>query len=113
MGVVKQQVATRGEVWLTRLDPTVGNEIQKTRPCLIVTPDAMNEALGTVIVMPMTSGSHAEPFRLRSRFDRVEGLLLGDQIRSASKRRLVRRLGRVDEATLSAALAVLREMFEE
>lgn len=73
----------------------------------------MNRFLGTVIVMPMTSGSYAEPFRIESSFKNIPGLLLGDQIRSASKRRLVKQLGRADDATLFAALAMLREMFEE
>ena len=113
MEVVKLPTPRRGEVWLTKLDPTVGNEIQKTRPCLVVSPDLMNVALGTVIVMPMTSGSHPEPFRLRSRFDQTEGLLLGDQIRSASKQRFIRRLGNVSEPALFEALGVLRDMFEE
>lgn len=103
----------RGEVWLTRLDPTVGHEIQKTRPCLIVSPDTMNRFLGTVVVMPMTSRSRAEPFRPPSSFGAVEGLLLGDQIRSVSKRRLLKLLGIAESSTVTVALAVLREMFEE
>ena len=111
--MVKRLEARRGEIWLTRLDPTVGNEIQKTRPCLIVSPDLMNRHLGTVIVMPMTSGSRPEPFRLTSQFGDITGLLLGDQIRSVSKRRLVSLLGRADPATLSGTLRVLREMFED
>lgn len=73
----------------------------------------MNNHLGTVIVMPMTSGSHSEPFRLGTRFKAKPGLLLGDQIRSVSKRRLVKKLSVVDFAMIEAALKVLREMFEE
>ena len=110
---MKLPLALRGEVWLTRLDPTVGNEIQKTRPCLVVSPDMMNHSLGTVIVMPLTSGSQPEPFRPGSKIGGVSGLLLGDQIRSASKRRLIRKLDNADHATLAKALAALREMFEE
>jgi len=103
----------RGDIWLTRLDPTIGNEIQKTRPCLVVSPDTMNQFLGTAIVMPMTTGNRAEPFRLESSFRNLPGLLLGDRIRSVSRRRLIKLLGRVDDQTITSVLAVLREMFEE
>lgn len=103
----------RGEIWLTRLDPTEGREIRKTRPCLVVTPDGMNAYLGTIGVMPMTSGSQPARFRSPVEFRGVPGLLLGDQIRSVSKTRLLKLLGRIDDAALVAALAVLREMFEE
>ena len=111
--MVRRIEVRRGEIWLTRLDPTVGNEIQKTRPCLVVSPDLMNQHLGTIIVMPMTSGSRPEPFRLASDFGNVAGLLLGDQVRSISKRRLVRLLGNAGPASLSGSLSVLRDMFEE
>jgi mRNA interferase MazF len=103
----------RGQIWLSRLDPTVGSEIQKTRPCLIISPDPMNDHLRTVIIMPMTNGSHIEPFRLAIHLDDKEGLLLGDQIRTLAKQRLVKKIGDADAATLSLALAILREMFEE
>jgi mRNA interferase MazF len=103
----------RGDIWLSRLDPTVGTEIQKTRPCLIVSPDSMNRHLRSVTVMPLTSGSRWEPFRLPTQLDGRDGLLLGDQLRTLSKLRLIKKVGAADAATLSAALAVLREMFEE
>lgn len=105
--------ACRGDVWLTRLDPTVGNEIRKTRPCLVVSPDIMNRHLGTVIVMPLTSGSWPEPFRLPVEFDDRQGLLLGDQVRSVSRLRLIKRLAPIDPAVLVTVLHMLREMFEE
>jgi mRNA interferase MazF len=73
----------------------------------------MNQFLGTVIVMPMTSSSQKTRFRLQSSFEGIEGLLLGDQIRSVAKQRLVKHLGRVDAAACAAALAILREMFQE
>jgi mRNA interferase MazF len=110
--VVKAEHPKRGDVWMTRLDPTIGNEIQKTRPCLVISPDSMNKYLGTVIMMPMTSGSHKSKFRLQSIFAETAGLLLGDQIRSVSKYRLVKNLGPIDDVSLDAALALLREMFE-
>jgi mRNA interferase MazF len=103
----------RGDIWLSRFDPTVGSEIRKTRPCLIVSPDMMNRHLRTVTVMPLTSGSHAEPFRLATRFGDRDGFFLGDQIRTLSKLRLIKKVGQVDATTLSSALTVLREMFEE
>ena len=102
----------RGEVWLAALDPTVGSEIQKTRPCLIVSPDEMNGHLRTVIAAPMTTGSRAAPFRVHVRFQGKDGLVLADQMRALDKKRLLKRLGRVDAATLDAMLTVLREVFE-
>ncbi|MBS0482244.1 MAG: type II toxin-antitoxin system PemK/MazF family toxin [Proteobacteria bacterium] len=103
----------RGEVWLIRLDPTEGNEIRKTRPCVIISPDAMNRHLGTVIVVPLTSGSKPARFRAAIAYRNVPGFLLGDQIRTVSKLRLLKRLGRLDTTATSAALGVLRDMFEE
>lgn len=101
----------RGEVWLVELDPTVGSKIQKTRPCVIVSPDEMNAYLRNTIVAPMTSGSHPAPFRVPVRFRRKDGLILPDQLRTVDRKRLVVRLGRIDAATLRAVLEVLAEMF--
>ena len=109
--MVARGVAKRGEVWLATLDPTVGSEIQKTRPCLIVSPDDLNAALRTVIVAPMTTGSHAAPFRVPVRFQGKAGLVLPDQMRTLDAVRLVTRLGRVEARTLAAVLRVLGEMF--
>lgn len=104
---------TRGEIWLTNLDPTIGSEIQTTRPCLVVSPDSMNAHLRTITSMPLTSGSHPAPFRIAIRFQGRKGLLLADQVRTLDQRRLVKRLGKVSAPTLAAALAVLREMFSD
>jgi mRNA interferase MazF len=106
-------VVSRGEVWLATLDPTVGSEIQKTRPCLVVSPPELHDHLRTVTVAPMTTASRPAPFRIAVRFDGRNGLILLDQVRTLDKRRLVRRLGAVSRATLTAALATLRELFEE
>ncbi len=103
----------RGEIWLAKLDPTVGSEIQKTRPCLIVSPDEMNDYLRAVIIAPMTTGNRPAPYRVPIRFRRKQGLVLGDQLRTVDKRRLVVRLGRADAATLGSVLAMLAEMFGE
>ena len=113
MRVVNRTAVRRGDIWLVRLDPTVGNEIQKTRPCLIVSPNLMNRFLGTVTLLPMTSGGKPEPFRLESFFAEKRGLILGDQIRSVSRQRLIKLLGHADAITLSSVLGLLREMFEE
>ncbi|KQS04098.1 growth inhibitor PemK [Sphingomonas sp. Leaf357] len=101
----------RGEVWLVSLDPTVGSEIQKTRPCLIVSPDQMNDHLRAVIVAPLTSGSRPARFRVPAHFQGKDGLILCDQMRTIDKMRLVKRLGKLDATTLKAALAILVAMF--
>jgi mRNA interferase MazF len=103
----------RGEIWLAALDPTIGAEIQKTRPCLIISPPDMHDFLRTVTVAPMTTGSRPAPFRIPLRFRGKEALILLDQIRTLDKRRLVRRFGAVTSNTLRQTLAALREMFEE
>ena len=103
----------RGEIWLATLDPTIGGEIRKTRPCLIVSPDELNAHLRTVIVAPMTSGSRPAPFRVAITFRRKQGLVLPDQLRTLDKTRLVKRLGKADAPTLGAVLTVLGEMFGE
>lgn len=113
MGVVALPKVLRGEVWLTELDPTVGREIQKTRPCLIVSPNSMNLHLDTVTLMPLTSGSRAALFRAASTFGDRRGFFLGDQLRTADRHRLRRKLGAVDHPTMMRALSVLREMFED
>ncbi len=103
----------RGEVWLAALDPTVGSEIQKTRPCVVISPDEMNAHLRTAIVAPMTTGSRAAPFRVAVIFKGKQGLILPDQMRTLDNARLVKRMGRVDAGTLRALLGVLVEMFGE
>lgn len=103
---------TRGEVWLVGLDPTRGSEIQKTRPCLVVSPDEMNEHLRTLIVAPMTTRTRAWPTRIPVRFQRRDGEVVLDQIRTIDRHRLVRRLGRLDRRRVTRVLDRLREMFE-
>ena len=103
----------RGEVWLAALDPTVGSEIQKTRPCVIISPPEMNDSLRTAIVAPMTTGSQAAPFRIPITFKRKNGLILLDQIRTLDKIRLVTRLGAAYPATVKLTLETLQELFAE
>jgi mRNA interferase MazF len=102
----------RGEIWLAVLDPTVGSEIQKTRPCVIISPPEMHDYLRTVIVAPMTTGSRPAPYRIPITFRRKGGLILLDQIRTLDKTRLVKRLGMATEPTLSDLLRTLQEVFE-
>jgi mRNA interferase MazF len=109
--MVKPKPVRRGEVWLVGLDPTVGREIRKTRPCLIVSPDSMNRFLSTVTALPLTSGSQPAGFRVPVRFNDTDGLLLSDQVRTLDRARLIKRLGTLDDVTVEDALAVLRDMF--
>jgi mRNA interferase MazF len=103
----------RGEVHLVRLDPTLGSEIQKTRPCLVVSPDELNEHLRTVIVAPMTTSGARYPWRVPCRFQRRAGFVALDQIRTVDAERLLRRLGRLGPERVSAVLSRLQEMFAE
>jgi mRNA interferase MazF len=100
-----------GEIWLAQLDPTVGSEIRKTRPCVIVSPVEMNQYLRTVIVAPMTTGSRPAGFRVGLTFQGKQGLILLDQIRTLDRARLVQRLGALRPATLAQAQQVLGQMF--
>ena len=104
-------VIARGEIWLAGLDPTLGSEIRKTRPCVVVSPPEMHDHLRTIIAAPMTTGSKPAPFRVPLRFGGKNGLILLDQLRSLDKVRLVRRVGAVSEATLAGTLAALVQMF--
>ena len=101
----------RGDVFLINLDPTRGDEIQKTRPCVVVSPDDLNAHLKTFIVAPLTTGSHPYPFRVPCVFQGREGHIILDQIRTVDRMRLVRKLGKVPDLTLEGALATLQEMF--
>ncbi|MBP9229691.1 MAG: type II toxin-antitoxin system PemK/MazF family toxin [Azonexus sp.] len=101
-----------GEVWLACLDPTVGSEIQKTRPCVLISPAEMHDYLRTVIVAPMTTGSRAAGFRIPITFQGKSGLILLDQIRTLDKSRLVKRVGAVHPATLEKTLHTLQAVFE-
>jgi mRNA interferase MazF len=101
----------RGDVWLVDLDPTVGSEIQKSRPCLIVSPPEMHDYLRTVIAAPLTTKSHPAGFRVPVHFKGQDGLILLDQIRTLDKRRLVKRLGAVSDRVLSLTLDTLCKVF--
>lgn len=100
-----------GEIWLAQLDPTVGREIQKTRPCVVISPQEMNAHLQTVIVAPMTTGARPAGFRIPVGFQGKQGLIVLDQIRTLDRVRLVKRLGALRAPTLAATLQTLQAMF--
>ena len=104
-------VVSRFDIYLVQLDPTRGHEIQKTRPCLIISPDEMNRHIDTVIIAPMTTRVRAYPTRVQVRFKRKSGQIVLDQIRTVDRGRLVKRLGKLDGATADKVLALLAEMF--
>lgn len=101
----------RGDVCLIELNPTRGSDIQKTRPCLIVSPDELNEHLRTLVVAPMTTGGQAYPWRVACRFQNRAGFVAVDQLRTVDRERIAKRFGRISPHTLSSVLNVLQEMF--
>ena len=103
----------RGEIWLVALDPTVGSEIRKSRPCVVVSPPEFNQHLRTVIVAPLTSKGFTAPFRVPVTHAGTKGSIVLDQIRTVDRLRLVKRLGSVSAKTLSAVLVALQEVFAE
>jgi mRNA interferase MazF len=103
----------RFEVFLVALDPTLGHEIKKTRPCAIVSPDEMNHHIGTVIVAPMTSKGRHYPTRVPCTFQGIEGQVVLDQIRTVDKGRLAAKLGRLSTAAGEHVLEVLAKMFQK
>ena len=110
MGLVKS-IVSRGEIWLVNLNPTIGSEIKKTRPCVIVSPQDLNDHLRTVMVAPMTSKGRAAGFRVPICHDGKKGLILLDQIRAVDKARLIKKIGMASAKTLHASLGVLQETF--
>ena len=103
----------RGEIWLVNLDPTVGSEIQKTRPCVVISPPEMHDHLRTAIVAPMTTKSRPAPFRIAVVHAGQKGLILLDQIRAIDKIRLVKKLGSLHARSLALALSTLQETFAQ
>ena len=103
----------RGEIWLVNLDPSVGSEIKKTRPCVIVSPQELNQHLRTVMMAPMTSKGFAAPFRVPVTHAGTKGLIVLDQLRAVDKQRLVKKLGQVSAKTMGNVLKTLQELFAE
>ena len=111
--VAERTAVRRGDVFLIALDPTVGREIKKTRPCVVLSPDELNGHLSTVLVAPMTTGGHPYPFRVDCRFQKRDGFVVLDQVRAVDAHRLVRKLGRLSPRATTSSLGILREMFSE
>ena len=103
----------RGEVWIVNLDPTVGSEIQKSRPCVVVSPPEMHDHLRTVLVAPMTTKGKPAPFRIPVTHAGQRGLILLDQVRAVDKVRLSKCAGSISSKTLAATLRTLQEVFAE
>lgn len=103
----------RGDIWLVNLDPTIGSEIKKARPCVIASPIDLNEHLRTVIVAPMTSKGFSAPFRIPMTHGGKKGLILLDKVQTVDKVRLTKKMGTVSPKTLSAMLNILQELFTE
>ena len=106
-------VISRFDIFLVSLDPVIGHEVRKTRPCVIISPDEMNHHIGTVIIAPMTTKGRDYPTRIPLTFKRKKGQIVLDQIRTIDKTRLVKRLGKLDKNVSAQTLQILREMFEE
>ena len=104
-------VIKRFEVYLVDLDPTLGSELQKTRPCLIISPNEINDNINTVIIAPMTSKGQNYPTRVKCKFDGKDGQIVFDQIRTIDKSRLIKKLGQIDSVTQQEVFKVLSEMF--
>ena len=102
----------RFDVFLVALDPTVGHEIKKTRPCTVISPDEMNHHIGTVIIAPLTTQGRDYPSRVPCTFQGVDGQIVLDQIRTVDKSRLFKRLGRLSSTASDRLLSVLIEMFQ-
>lgn len=109
MGVVVE----RFDVFLVRLNPTIGREIQKTRPCVVISPNEMNRSVCTIIVAPMTSKGRDYPSRVICTFEDKVGQIILDQIRCVDKTRLIKKLGKITQQEQEIVLRVLAEMFTE
>jgi mRNA interferase MazF len=110
LGLVRS-IVSRGEIWLINLDPTIGSEIKKTRPCIVVSPQELNDYLRTVVIAPMTSKGRSAGFRVPLAHDGKKGLILLDQIRAVDKARFIKKVGEASPKTLIAFLGVLQEAF--
>jgi len=106
-------VVKRFDVFLVALDPTIGAEIKKSRPCLVVSPNEMNRHIRTIIVAPMTTRGAPYPTRVSTKFKGKQGQIVLDQLRTVDKTRLVRKLGTITRPTQEQVLSVLAEMFSQ
>jgi len=106
-------VIKRFDIFLINLDPTIGSEIRKTRPCVVISPDEMNSHIKTVIIAPMTTKGGSYPTRVPYDFQDKKGQIVLDQIRTVDQTRLVKKIGKIDKSAQSEVLTVLKEMFSK
>ena len=106
-------VISRFDIFLVNLDPTIGSEIKKTRPCLIISPDEMNRYINTVIIAPMTTKGKLYPSRVPIKFQGKSGKIVLDQIRTIDKTRLIQKLGQINKITQQKVLSTLNEIFAQ
>ena len=106
MGMVIHQY----EVYLIILDPTVDHEIKKTRPCLVISPNEMNESIQTIIIAPMTTKSHSYPTRVPIKFEKKDGWIVLDQLRTVDRKRLIKKIGKINKKEIELVKNVLQEM---
>jgi mRNA interferase MazF len=111
--MVSRRLIKRGEIWIVKLDPTVGSEIRKTRPCVIVSPAEIHDHLRTAIIAPLTSKGSSAPYRISVRHGGRDSIILLDQVRAIDKSRLTKRLGVLPPATLSTVLSLITDLFSE
>jgi mRNA interferase MazF len=104
-------VVKRFDVYLVNLDPTVGSEIKKTRPCLVISPDEMNHNIRTVIIAPMTSAQKEYPTRVSCTFQKKKGQIVLDQLRTIDKIRLIKKLGTIDSKSQLGIISILQRLF--
>jgi len=98
------------DVVLVNLDPTIGHEIKKSRPCTVISPNEMNHNISTIIIAPMTTKSHDYPSRVKTNFNLKDGWIVIDQIRTIDKVRIIKKLGNIDKKTITKIKAVIKEM---
>jgi len=106
-------VVKRGDIWLVKLDPNIGSEIKKSRPCVVISPPELNSQLRTVMVAPMTTKGFAAPFRVPITHAGTKGLIVLDQLRTVDKSRLAKRLGATSTKTMALVLSTLQEFFAD
>jgi mRNA interferase MazF len=104
-------VVKRFDVYLVNLDPTIGSEIQKTRPCLVISPDEMNRNIRTVIIAPMTSAQKEYPTRVSCTFQKKKGQIVLDQVRTIDKARFIKKLGTIDSRDQLEVISILQQLF--
>jgi mRNA interferase MazF len=101
------------DIFLISLDPTIGHEIKKVRPCVVISPNEMNDNISTIIIAPMTTRSHSYPTRIPIKFEDKKGWVVLDQIRALDRKRFVKKLGKLNKEAILKVKRVLQEMLVE